>query len=114
MFTYFILLGSNTADAPEKIRQALMSFVFIGDIVGVSPVEPSDNGYYNCVAVVRTSMDTESLTEQTKATEKMLGRNADDRKHIPIDIDIVMRDTDILRPREAAAPYFLSGMEALI
>ena len=114
MHTYFILLGSNTDDATEKIRQALMSFIFIGDIAGVSPVEKSDNGYYNCVVVVRTSLDTASLTEQTKATEKMLGRNADDREHIPIDIDIVMCDTDILRPREASGPYFISCMVALV
>ena len=88
MYTYFILLGSNTDDANENIRRALMSFVFIGD--------------------------AEALTEQTKATEKMLGRDADDREHIPIDIDIVMRDTDILRPREASAPYFISCMESLM
>ncbi|MCM1318409.1 MAG: 2-amino-4-hydroxy-6-hydroxymethyldihydropteridine diphosphokinase [Bacteroides sp.] len=114
MYTYFILLGSNTENATENIRRALMSFVFIGDIAGVSPVEKSDNGYYNCVVVVRTSLDADALTEQTKATEKMLGRDADDREHIPIDIDIVMRDTDILRPREASAPYFISCMESLM
>lgn len=113
MFTYFILLGSNTPDAPEKIRRALMSFIFMGDLAAVSPVEPSDNGYYNCVAALRTSVDTDTLVEKTKETEKMLGRRADDREHIPIDIDIVMRDTDILRPREAAAPYFISGLETL-
>ncbi len=113
MFTYFILLGSNTADAHEKIRQALMSFIFIGDIAGVSPVEPSDNGYYNCVVALQTSVDTGIIIEKTKETEKMLGRRTDDREHIPIDIDIVMRDTDILGPREAATPYFMAGLAAL-
>lgn len=109
-----ISLGSNSASSVANIRRAVGSLSALGSIVASSP-EPSGDGYANCVAELLTSLDFEALHDASKLIETEMGRIPREKAEgrVEIDIDIVYFDSKLLRPLDAARPYFLDGLKTL-
>ena len=65
---------------------------------------------------VETDMDIAGLHGLCKSIELEYGRDMTSRLHnrVPLDIDIVIADGEILRPRDYAQEYFQSGYTEII
>lgn len=109
-----ISLGSNSLSAVANIRRAVGSLSSLGRVTA-SPSKPSGDGYTNCVAELLTSLDFDALRDASKLIEAEIGRTPGDKEQgrVEIDIDIVYFDSELLRPLDAARPYFLDGLKTL-
>lgn len=104
--TAYLGLGSNLGNKKENIKKALTvlgkkpgitllqySSIYLTEPVGVSR-QPD---FYNCVAMIKTTLSPHSLLSAVKRIESELGREPD--SHFlprPIDIDILLYgDTEV-------------------
>ncbi len=71
--------------------------------------------YWNAVATVWCNLSYERLNEAMKQREAYEGRTAEmrQRKLVPIDIDIVIYDGEILRPKDFEQDFFQIGWKEL-
>lgn len=116
MHSATICLGSNIGlQAIDKIKSASQSLTDVGAIVCHSSVYGSPSGYLNEVLVLHTSLDSDELLTFTKDLEHRLGRRPEHKAQgiVPIDIDIVIYDDDVLRPLDYDSAYFNQGLEEL-
>lgn len=112
--TAIISLGSNIAQAAEMISRSLLGLSRCG-LVSATDSYPSEGGYTNCVAELRTELVLDALRSFTKQIEQALGRRIDDKQQgkIVIDVDIVYFDGKLLRPADAHKSYFTMGLRLL-
>lgn len=68
--------------------------------------------YTNALAIVKCDLPPESLNLLLKEYELSRGR-LPANPAVVIDLDMVCRDTEILRPRDYCAPYFVEGLYLL-
>ncbi|MDO4320164.1 MAG: 2-amino-4-hydroxy-6-hydroxymethyldihydropteridine diphosphokinase [Bacteroidales bacterium] len=116
-----ICLGSNTPDASLRIALALDGLRRSADVLQTSDayVNDDDTGrgapYTNLVAECDTTCTLEDMCDIITRLETEGGRTADSKATavMPIDIDIVIWDGDILRPYDYTRPYFTRGYTRL-
>ncbi len=126
MIHCFIGLGSNDGDREAHLRHAID---FLSEICAAAycstPYEtaaisssPSAHKPHYLNAVVSIDFDGDLPTLQTmlKAGEVMAGRNAEARKRgrVPIDMDVVIADGEVIRPGDYSRYYFRQGYEELL
>jgi len=74
----------------------------------------SDALFTDQVAVGETSMELETFATHLKALERRTGRTPEQRKKhpeaIPVDIDLITWDREILKPRDITRPYLIEGL----
>lgn len=116
-----ISLGSNLSDGEAMIAQCvarLRGFIAFDSALWVYTT-PAINGkgpdYYNCVMSGVTLADFIELSSKTKDVEYAMGRTEECKRlgAVPIDIDIVIFDNEIKRPRDFAQQYFAIGYSRL-
>lgn len=120
MAKYIITLGSNTPDKNERVAAAILRLKEWVDVVSSTPVYSSPDAYHdgrppyaNAIVVADGPEKAEEMLDKIfKDYERSQGRDRSSRM-VQIDIDIVVRDTTILRPRDYSAPYFLLGLPLL-
>lgn len=116
MHSATLCLGSNIGlQSIEKINKAYSSLCDVGQIVCHSSVYGSASGYLNQVIVSHTSLDYDELLSFTKQLELNLGRRPQHKAQgiVPIDIDIVIYDEEVMRPLDYDSAYFNRGLEEL-
>lgn len=125
MITCYLGLGSNDGDREAHLRHALNFLAEICDTAYYSTAyeSPALSGakithkahYLNSVALVSFDGDVATLDAMLKACEVMEGRTAAARAEgrVPLDIDIVMADAEILRPNDYSRFFFRRGYEEL-
>lgn len=71
--------------------------------------------YMNAVVIGRTTTEIEDLDRQCKEYELTHGRTAEARRKgdVPVDIDIVVYDEEIIRPKDYKHDFFRIGLEEL-
>ena len=114
-------LGSNLAEGKTLIAQcvdrlgALISFDSPLWIYSTPSISGKGPDYYNCVMSGVTSLECLELNVRSKEIEIAMGRTDECKLTgaVPIDIDIVMFDGEIMRPRDFSQPYFTIGYERL-
>lgn len=115
-------LGSNVSDRLSMVAEgieALAAFLTIEAASGVyesEPIGPDKSRLYaNCVLKVSTNLDCGALNLRLKQLEIKFGRDekARMRHDVPLDIDIVAFDGEILRPRDYSAAYFRQGLDLI-
>lgn len=117
--TFTICFGSNIDNANQIIETAL---VRITERITVSAkseqyVSPSFNGvgrdYCNMVIIGSTDLELMDLIEFTKLIEIELGRTKQSKLLgiVPIDIDVVSWNSEIIRPIDAVRPYYVYGLQ---
>ena len=62
-------------------------------------------------------MELETFAAHLKALERRTGRTPEQRKRhpeaIPVDIDLITWDLEILKPRDITRPYLIEGLRDL-
>ncbi len=111
-----ICIGSNVANRHAVVDAALVD-VSCGGVVRVSSglyETDADNGvdapYINLVAVVDIALDLDTLKALTKKLEREAGRTvASTSSAMPLDIDIIMWNGDVVDRRQYEKSYFKEG-----
>ncbi|MFH8142897.1 MAG: 2-amino-4-hydroxy-6-hydroxymethyldihydropteridine diphosphokinase [Muribaculaceae bacterium] len=116
---YIISLGSNIPSGDTEIKRALRWLEEFASLMAATPVystrdayDPAKPDYTNAIAAVQCDTDASTLTGKLKQYEVSRGRVHGDGS-VTIDLDIVCRDSEILRPRDYTAPYFVEGLYLL-
>lgn len=120
MAHYIITLGSNTPDKNERVAKGIRWLEGCLNVISSTPVYSSPDAYHsshppyaNAIVVAEAEDDADvRLDLLFKAYELSEGRDRSNQA-VPIDMDIVVRDSEILRPRDYSAPYFLLGLPLL-
>lgn len=119
-----ICFGSNSSDGDRLIDVALgkvLSFVR-WPIVSTCyqsesyPAESASSAlYFNRVLLGWTDLSLSVLESEFKKIEISMGRdqNARDTGLVPIDIDIIIVDDKIIRPKDYGRPYFITGYDEI-
>lgn len=122
MNRFVLSIGSNSSDRYEKMSMAIERLNSLLNIEAASSVYETlpwgggDKLYINCVMAGTTSMDMECLIEMTKELEKQCGRDEEAKKQgiVPIDLDIVIWNDTVLRPKELGRDYFVTGYRQIV
>lgn len=110
-------IGSNSADRETQMTNCIAWLRGIATLTKLSSVynSPASNGkdpdYLNAVAEIATALTHPELTKLLKDYERQCGRTPQSKAlgSIPIDIDIVMWNGEVLRQKDFAQYYFAKG-----
>lgn len=113
----FLSIGSNSTDCDVQMRKCIDWISSILNNCRVSHIyeTPAINGkggsYLNAVVHGQTSNDYETLKRIMKEYETINGRTSESKKKgsIPIDIDVVVWNNEILRQSDFCHSYFQIG-----
>ena len=114
-------IGSNSADREAQMTNCIAWLRGIATPTKLSSVynSPASNGkdpdYLNAVAEIATALTHPELTKMLKDYERQCGRTPQSKAlgSIPIDIDIVMWNGNVLRPKDFAQYYFAKGWDEI-
>lgn len=93
-YRWLLLVGSNLA-RDTTVREALQQLTSLGAVHRLTPIgrfasdDASPWPYFNALAQLDTALERAALIGELKALEKTLGRDADERAQISIDIDLL-------------------------
>ncbi|MBR6640077.1 MAG: 2-amino-4-hydroxy-6-hydroxymethyldihydropteridine diphosphokinase [Muribaculaceae bacterium] len=115
-------LGSNSSDKELQMKNAIKQTTQIFDNVVVSEIyeEPAHNGidapYLNTVMVVSTAMTIDEVNLLLKRWEIECGRTPELKQNgvVPIDLDIVMWNREVVRPVDYSRSYVSKGIAQLL
>ncbi len=113
-------LGSNTAGTRATNLMAALNMIGrrIGRVAEVSNFYETlpygaNSGtvpYINAVAIVETPLCADEIQRRLKEIEDSCGRDRTSARHeISVDVDLVMWNSDVLRPHEIDRDYFARG-----
>lgn len=110
-------IGSNSADRDAQMTNCIAWLRDNATLTKLSSVynSPASNGkdpdYLNAVAEIATALTHPELTKMLKDYERQCGRTPQSKAlgSIPVDIDIVMWNGNVLRPKDFAQHYFAKG-----
>lgn len=115
----FICIGSNWGNRVKTVRQAISHLVRTTDSLWSStiyetPAAGKDSGtpaYMNAVVKIRVNSDYPELNLMLKRMELEAGRNEECRNlgRVPLDLDIVEFDGEVLRPEDFRQKYYRIG-----
>ncbi len=119
--TIILSVGSNSEDKNERVGSAVKWLTGLIDNAVCSEIyeTPEIHGkaitYMNAVVKGETSMELIPITRVTKEFEIGSGRTSEARMLglVPIDIDIVVWDGNILRPTDYSRSFFKIGYNQL-
>ncbi len=115
-------LGSNCGDKAQNLKSAREYLIGVSDGVFHSSQiyeTPDAHGapekYFNLVMEMETLLGAETLTRLLKEYEVSAGRTSDARVlgRVPIDIDIVIFDGNIVRPKDFRQSFFQIGYQEI-
>lgn len=115
-------IGSNTPDRTERVAAAIgwLGSVFSEGFHSSAYVTRALNGhdpaYLNAVMSVECDRPMDEVNAMLKDYEQTSGRTAVSKLHgeVPIDLDIVVWDGRIVRPKDFGYRYFLQGYDELV
>lgn len=121
MHTYTICIGSNynreaTLLWARKQLTALFPSICFADEEETEPfLLHNPARFTNQVARFRSSDNVEETTQQLKRLEAAAGRTPEDKaiEKVILDIDLLMCDDTILKPKDMAQPYVMRGIAQL-
>ncbi|MGN0214787.1 MAG: 2-amino-4-hydroxy-6-hydroxymethyldihydropteridine diphosphokinase [Muribaculaceae bacterium] len=121
MNSVVVSIGSNSADRDKQMATCIAWLNENFDVTKISSVynSPAANGkdpdYLNAVAEIQTALEHGTLNNLLKDYERNCGRTPHSKVlgSIPIDIDIVMWNGDVLRQKDFSQPYFSKGWQEI-
>lgn len=121
MCTYIICIGSNyNREAnllwARKQLTALFPSICFADEEETEPFLLHNPALFtNQVARFKSSSDTATVKQQLKEIEVAAGRTPEDKaiEKVILDIDLLMCDDAILKPKDMAHPYVIRGIQQL-
>lgn len=114
-------LGSNCDEAFVEMNKcitwltSLLTFVKVSHIYETVALNGKDKNYLNAVFVGYTDMQYELIKNIMKEYEKRQGRTPESKMLgvIPIDIDVVIWNEDVMRKADFMQAYFQIGWNAV-
>lgn len=117
---YVLSIGSNLEPREQRIKGVEVALEWLrtklmnvkaSSVYETPEVHGIGTPYFNSVLAGDTPLELEELNEMLKEYELSHGRDAESRvrKIVPIDIDIVICDDRIIRPRDYAQDFFKIG-----
>ena len=114
-------IGSNSRDREWQIRHCIewlrhtLSNVRLSTIYNSVAVNNRDADYLNAVMIAKTKKNFDDISALMRQYEMVCGRTPASKLQgeIPIDIDIVLWNDDVLRQRDFAQQYFQRGWQEL-
>lgn len=119
MREYVISVGSNVPDGQTNVLRAIDYLRSVLTNVEVSSVYRTDsiNGdgtlYCNCVVRGRSDLESAEMEALCKDYETRSGRMRTVKGVVTIDLDVVMVDGVVVRPKDASRYYFTKGFDEL-
>lgn len=115
-------IGSNMGDRHSNLRNAIQWLQSISDTIRCSDIyempaiNGRDNAYLNAVLEIGSSHDLSHLTSLIKEYEARCGRTPLSKQsgQISIDIDIIIWNGHMVRPREFSFEFFSKGYHQLL
>lgn len=120
MHTAYISVGSNLPDRCLRVARALRALRALGPATDSHTYEtPCHNGlsgmYCNAVVRLQTTLSCEQLELTLKTLEEDMGRRRLPGDHrVAIDLDTVMYDNRVIRPRDRDRVHFTIGYDRLM
>ena len=118
-----ISLGSNCGDKIANVKSALewLSESNAVELIASSGIyeTPEIHGraitYMNAVAVISFDLNTDEINSEFKKYEVSFGRTEACRKSglVPIDIDIVLLNSEVIRPQDYNSQFFTIGFNEI-
>lgn len=115
-------LGSNTPDREEQIKKAIdflrdrLSKCDVSSVYESEAFNGKDAPYFNAVVHGYTSDDYDTVISSLKTWEAEAGRTKAETSVgiIPIDLDLVIWNQHIKRPKDFERHYFNQGYRELL
>ncbi|MFG6385724.1 MAG: 2-amino-4-hydroxy-6-hydroxymethyldihydropteridine diphosphokinase [Muribaculaceae bacterium] len=112
--TATLCIGSNCDNRRSNISAAIQRISTISTISWQSPYRESEDvtgrgaSYLNRAVTCLTSLTADEFAQRLAAFEKEGGRVAESKAQgkMPVDIDIVVWDNDVVSPADYNAEYF--------
>ena len=122
MNTFAISLGSNSKDRSIQMNDAIqyLNSIFEGvlssTIYETQALNGKDAPYLNAVAVANTHLSIVEATKLLKKWECQCGRTAESKLigDIPIDLDIVVWNGEVVREKDFSCDFFTQGYLQLV
>lgn len=119
---FIVGIGSNSFDRESQMKKTIEFITNSFENIYVSEIyeTPAENGkdasYLNAVLVATTEKEIDDVNAMIKQWECSCGRTAMSKLEgiIPIDIDIVTWNEDVVRPKDFVKTYFTKGLLQLI
>lgn len=114
-------VGSNCGDRHLQVSSgiewltSILSGAKASTIYTTGDCHGGIRDYMNAVVRGKTATEIEELDRQCKEYELAHGRTAEARRKgdVPVDIDIVVYDKEIIRPKDYRQDFFRIGLEQL-
>lgn len=114
-------IGSNCGDRCHQVEsgiewlKSVLSCLRSSSIYSTMDCNGGKRDYFNAVVSGYTAITMESLDKMCKQYELSHGRTSDARKKgdVPIDIDIVIYDTEIIREKDFSQIFFKIGYDEI-
>lgn len=121
MTQFVISIGSNSNDKSNQIAKSfdwirsILNNVKVSDIYSTPSINGVGPDYFNAVAIGYSEMTIDEFNFIAKQYEKECGRTKENKltENIPIDIDIVIANNEVLRPKDFAHDFFQIGYRQL-
>ena len=113
---YYIGVGSTLLNSEYKIRKLLTDHY--GKKIRLAPfyytidTKGTERKYLNTVAELHSDKEPQALQLELKGIEKQAGR-VHGEDEVALDLDLVCRENEILRPSDYHRDYFRQGYKAL-
>ncbi len=119
---FIVGIGSNSFDRESQMKKTIEFITNSFENIYVSEIyeTPAENGkdapYINAVLVATTEKEMVDVNAIIKQWECSCGRTTMSKLEgiIPIDIDIVTWNEDVVRPKDFVKTYFTKGLLQLI
>ena len=113
----FLSIGSNAAERDQNVMKCMdwiaghFTALAKSDIYTTPAINGKDNDYTNSVMEIESELEHDDLKAQFKQHEKDCGRIPESKALgiVPIDIDIVTWNDEILKPSDYSREYFQKG-----
>lgn len=121
MIRFTLSVGSNDGDRAQNVSKAIewicdvFSDVKFSAVYETPEIHGKGTPYMNAVADASTRLCMDDVNALMKEYELNHGRNLHARAQgrVPIDIDIVIWDGDVIRPFDRSAEFFRIGYRQL-
>ncbi len=118
---YYISVGSNSYNKYEMVENGIkmLKDLFPDDFVSSDKYETKciggyGNDYANAVVSFDSTIDSPTLAQRLKELEISAGRIKDNKQTVALDLDVVIADDIILRPKDYDREHFQIGYKTLI
>ena len=114
-------IGSNSEDKVVQMQcciewlHVMLNNVRVSSVYSTSVLNGVDADYLNAVVIADVECEFADCKCLMKKYEASCGRNPESKfkGSIPIDIDIVIWNKDVVKPKDVAQSYFIKGWKEL-